>query len=438
MSKVRLLGTRSWQGLKGITDAMGLDLNRILAEGMVDGRGAVQIAKDMMKQVGFSRSRAMTFARTEIINAHAEGQLDAFGKLGIEELGVMAEWSTAGDDRVCERCFGMEGQTFDIKEARGLIPLHPNCRCSWIPSDPRKSKPKETKEKSGGFVPLPREVLEAKLVSTKAAFEKAKLAKSSPEELVKLKHDVSLAQRAIRRDDKRIALAKAKAAAASAPKPTPPAPKPTPKPDPIVPKPAPAPKPEPIAPKPTPPAPKPEPVVPKPEPAKPAKATPTKYSDVKVKQGELRNPEYDALVYYQGSGFRRINDYLRSGHVDTSTALVHPRTLVQSLDSALAKSQLQQDVVVYRGYGRGLNLAPGKVWHEKGYLSTTSEFSVADDFGGEILEIHVPKGKQEIHMGKAIRKGGEKELLFGRDSRLIISEETKVINGTTVRVAYML
>lgn len=67
------------------------------------------------------------------IHAHSEGQLDAFEELGVKELGVKAEWSTAGDDRVCVECASMEGKVFSMEEARGLIPLHVACRCAWIP-----------------------------------------------------------------------------------------------------------------------------------------------------------------------------------------------------------------------------------------------------------------------------------------------------------------
>lgn len=159
-SKIRLLGTRSWQGLKGITDDMGAKLNRILAQGIADGRGVIDIAREMTKQVGFSQNRAMTFARTEIINAHADGQLDAFQKLGIDELGVMAEWSTAGDERVCPDCANYEGKTFTVQEARGLIPYHPNCRCTWIPSE-AKPKEKETPKPKPiiPIVPTPKPVV---------------------------------------------------------------------------------------------------------------------------------------------------------------------------------------------------------------------------------------------------------------------------------------
>jgi hypothetical protein len=61
------------------------------------------------------------------IHAHAEGQLDAFDRLGIKDLGIQAEWSTAGDERVCPLCQGYEGKIMPISEARGMIPLHPNC-----------------------------------------------------------------------------------------------------------------------------------------------------------------------------------------------------------------------------------------------------------------------------------------------------------------------
>jgi SPP1 gp7 family putative phage head morphogenesis protein len=56
--------------------------------------------------------------------------------MGIKEVGVMVEWSTAGDDRVCEECESMEGKIMDIDDAHGMIPVHPNCRCAFIPYIP--------------------------------------------------------------------------------------------------------------------------------------------------------------------------------------------------------------------------------------------------------------------------------------------------------------
>lgn len=147
LSKVRLLATRSYEDLKGMTSSMGSKLNRILAQGMIDGKNPRELAKQMTSQIkGMEKKQALTIARTEVIHAHAEGQLDGFEELGVDELGVQAEWSTAGDDRVCPKCSGYEGETFSVDEARGMIPLHPNCRCSWVPSF-SAPKPRRTKRR---------------------------------------------------------------------------------------------------------------------------------------------------------------------------------------------------------------------------------------------------------------------------------------------------
>jgi hypothetical protein len=52
---------------------------------------------------------------------------------------------TAGDDRVCDECDSLEGLTFTIEEARRLIPVHPNCRCVFVPTNDKR------------FAPVPRE-----------------------------------------------------------------------------------------------------------------------------------------------------------------------------------------------------------------------------------------------------------------------------------------
>jgi len=134
LSKIELLSTRAFENLKDITTSMSAQLNRILSDGLSHGHSPEKISRAMAKQIGkLSRTRARVLARTEIINAHAEGQLDGFEKLGIKKTQLRAEWSTAGDDIVCPQCGAMEGETFSIDKARGLIPLHPNCRCAWIP-----------------------------------------------------------------------------------------------------------------------------------------------------------------------------------------------------------------------------------------------------------------------------------------------------------------
>ena len=105
VNKIRLLQTRTFNTLKGVTESMGTQMNIILADGLAAGVHPRVIAREMNKRIeGITKARARTIARTEIIHAHAEGQLDSFERIGVEELGAIAEFSTAGDDRVCVRC----------------------------------------------------------------------------------------------------------------------------------------------------------------------------------------------------------------------------------------------------------------------------------------------------------------------------------------------
>lgn len=135
LSKVQLLAARTFDELEGMSADMQNKLGRILVDGLTKGNGPISIAREMSNQLNLSMTRAETIARTELIRAHAEGQLVGMEELGVDEVGVMVEWSTAGDDRVCELCEPMEGVVLKIEEARGMIPRHPNCRCAFVPAN---------------------------------------------------------------------------------------------------------------------------------------------------------------------------------------------------------------------------------------------------------------------------------------------------------------
>jgi SPP1 gp7 family putative phage head morphogenesis protein len=114
-----------------ITDAKDAWISRVLAQGIA----AIEMARRIVDRVeGIGIARARTLARTEVIGSHAAATLNGFNKAGIEGVNVLAEFATAGDDKVCVRCSALEGKLFSIEEAEGLIPVHPNCRCTFIPA----------------------------------------------------------------------------------------------------------------------------------------------------------------------------------------------------------------------------------------------------------------------------------------------------------------
>ena len=152
IDKLKLLAARTFMDLEGATKESATKIRRALVEGLAQGKGPREIAKRMSEELGVAKWRALRIARTEIVRAHAEGQLNALEKLGVKNVGAKVEWGITKtkdgrpDPRVCETCLDMDGVVFTIKEARGRIPAHPNCRCAWLPVIEEAKKPKLSKK----------------------------------------------------------------------------------------------------------------------------------------------------------------------------------------------------------------------------------------------------------------------------------------------------
>lgn len=132
---LELLYTRQFTDLQGITSAVDTQISRVLADGLATGQGPRQMARDMRKVIlDIGVQRARTLARTETIRVHAESTLNRYVDAGVDQVTVFAEFTTAGDDRVCPDCLALEtGEAVPIDAARGVIPVHANCRCAWLP-----------------------------------------------------------------------------------------------------------------------------------------------------------------------------------------------------------------------------------------------------------------------------------------------------------------
>ena len=138
-----LIYTRAYNDLEGITTAIDSRLSGVLAQGMIEGVGVQEIARrirDNVESIGITRARRL--ARTEVVRAHAEATLNSYEEAQIEGVDVESEFSTSRDNKVCPKCSDLEGQTYTLEEARGIIPVHPNCRCAWLPVVPIEMKGK--------------------------------------------------------------------------------------------------------------------------------------------------------------------------------------------------------------------------------------------------------------------------------------------------------
>ncbi|TSA08019.1 MAG: hypothetical protein D4R73_09185 [Deltaproteobacteria bacterium] len=141
VDRVGLLFTRTFSGLKGITDAMDHQISQVLAQAMADGDGARVIAKILVATIDGNNAgtlgitdtlgrfipaerRAEMLARTEVIRAYAESSLQEYKNWGVEGVSAEVEFKNAGDARVCPECASLEGRVYTLEEASGIIPVH--------------------------------------------------------------------------------------------------------------------------------------------------------------------------------------------------------------------------------------------------------------------------------------------------------------------------
>lgn len=154
MDRVGVLYTRTFNELQNITSAMDNQISKVLAQGLIDGDGPRLLARKIHGTIhggmpGLTDSlgrfmpgarRAEILARTEVIRAHHVGMIHEYKNWGVVGVKVLAEWRTAGDARVCDRCAQLQGTIYPLDKAEGLIPLHPQCRCIVLPAMPVREK----------------------------------------------------------------------------------------------------------------------------------------------------------------------------------------------------------------------------------------------------------------------------------------------------------
>jgi SPP1 gp7 family putative phage head morphogenesis protein len=162
VDRVAMLYTRTFEDLKTVTSVMNNEIRReltdgltnILSLGMAGGKGPASLTKDLYDLISnrvdkIGITRAKTIARTEVIRAHHQATINEYEQWGITGVKILAEWATAGFG-VCPICSTLQNKIYTLEEIRGLIPIHPNCRCCAIPyikEDEKKSVAKKVAPK---------------------------------------------------------------------------------------------------------------------------------------------------------------------------------------------------------------------------------------------------------------------------------------------------
>ena len=142
----------------------------------------------------------------------------------------------------------------------------------------------------------------------------------------------------------------------------------------------------------------------------------------------LTRNERKALGKYFVSGYDEINRFL-SGEPKQNTKLEEK---IKNMDSAIAKYNLEDDIIVYRGTDRKYyeNLKVNDIIEEKVYYSTSLSQEVAEQFvidrknpsDGILVEIRVPKGSNVLYIGNNGAFESEQEMLIARNTKYKVLE----------------
>lgn len=141
-------------------------------------------------------------------------------------------------------------------------------------------------------------------------------------------------------------------------------------------------------------------------------------------KARLKGKELQEVRNYTGNGYKGINASLRN---DSPASPV-----VRSIDSAIAKAVLKDDITVVRGFApsaiehfaKGGKFAEGSVISDKGFLSASGSPYVAQSFsrGGYLGVITVRKGKTAlpVESNQITKNSGEDEWILPRGAQLRI------------------
>ena len=115
------------------TEALARYVEKDLTDALIRGDSYSKVAAQMQKRFGQGARECMRVVRTEGTYVARQAQGAAMEEQGVTEYTIDA----VGDERTCNICGTISGETFTFEEAvvgENYPPLHPNCRCQINPA----------------------------------------------------------------------------------------------------------------------------------------------------------------------------------------------------------------------------------------------------------------------------------------------------------------
>ena len=109
---------------------LGQNLRVGLTQSMILGEGIPQITERINKGINTSQYNAERVARTETKRVSYVAQREVWEGNGVTQLRYRC--ANGGDNRTCQHCFAYNNNVYTLGE-EPTLPIHPNCRCTYVP-----------------------------------------------------------------------------------------------------------------------------------------------------------------------------------------------------------------------------------------------------------------------------------------------------------------
>lgn len=123
-----------WQGgtfserLWKNTQVLAMNLNDIVTNGITQGKTVTEMAIQLNNAMNKGFNVSHRLVRTETMHYLNESAFKGYMDAGCTEVELWA----AEDERTCEICGAKHGKPYKLKD-RPILPLHANCRCTYLP-----------------------------------------------------------------------------------------------------------------------------------------------------------------------------------------------------------------------------------------------------------------------------------------------------------------
>ena len=142
-------------------------MSTIIPQSFSRGLSSNQLGDMIAKEMGASRNRGRTLARTEVNYICNQADLDAYKASGIEVYDYLATL----DLRTSDICRSLDGTTHKVSQAKvgvNFPPMHPNCRSTTVAhfDDDDDFAERVARDEEGKTIKVPRKMTQEEYINT--------------------------------------------------------------------------------------------------------------------------------------------------------------------------------------------------------------------------------------------------------------------------------